>query len=107
MVTYVTKYAVDVPYEQTVGLHRISNANKQTDSVEIFLNKVCSLKSLYFVCSCMPYIEKLVSSPLASIHIFTRITKSYLVILKGTLENSTIQRYILVKLGIVKMVNLS
>ena len=29
MVTYVTKYAVDVPYEQTV--HRISNANKQTD----------------------------------------------------------------------------
>ena len=39
MVTYVTKYAVDVPYEQTV--HRISNANKQTDCVEIFLNKVC------------------------------------------------------------------
>ena len=34
MVTYVTKYAVDVPYEQTV--HRISNANKQTDCVEIF-----------------------------------------------------------------------
>ena len=27
MVTYVTKYAVDVPYEQTV--YRISNANKQ------------------------------------------------------------------------------
>ena len=39
MVTYVTKYAVDVPYEQTV--HQISNANKQTDRVEIFLNKVC------------------------------------------------------------------
>ena len=38
MVTYVTKY-VDVPYEQTV--HRISNANKQMDCVEIFLNKVC------------------------------------------------------------------
>ena len=36
MVTYVTIYAVDVPYEQT--LHRISNANKQTDRVEIFLN---------------------------------------------------------------------
>ena len=39
MVTYVTKYAVDVSYEQT-GL-RISNANKQTDCMEIFLNKVC------------------------------------------------------------------
>ena len=38
MVTYVTKYAVDVPYEQTV--HRVSNDNKQTDCVEIFLNKV-------------------------------------------------------------------
>ena len=39
MVTYVTKYVVDVPYEQTG--HRISYANKQTDCVEIFLNKVC------------------------------------------------------------------
>ena len=39
MVTYVTKYAVDVPHEQTV--HRISNANKQTDCMEIILNKVC------------------------------------------------------------------
>ena len=77
MVTYVTKYAVDVPYEQTV--HRISNASKQPDCVEIFLNKnvqvgkdqekaqsekdsqsvipISSLKSLYFVCSCMSYIE--------------------------------------------------
>ena len=35
MVTYVTKYAGDVPYEQRV--HRISNRNKQTDRVEIFL----------------------------------------------------------------------
>ena len=34
MVTYVTKYAVDIPNEQTA--HRISNANKQTDCVEIF-----------------------------------------------------------------------
>ena len=33
------KYAVDVPHEQTV--HRISNANKQTDCMEIILNKVC------------------------------------------------------------------
>ena len=39
MVTYVTKYAVDVPHEQTV--HRISNANKQPDCMEIILNKVC------------------------------------------------------------------
>ena len=31
MVTYVTKYAVDVPYEQTK--HQISNANEQTDCV--------------------------------------------------------------------------
>ena len=38
MVTYVTIYAVEVPYEQIV--RRISNANKQTDCVEIFLNKV-------------------------------------------------------------------
>ena len=33
MITYVTKYAVDVLYEQTI--HRISSANKQTDCVEI------------------------------------------------------------------------
>ena len=39
MVTYATKYAVDIPHEQTV--HRISNANKQTDCMEIILNKVC------------------------------------------------------------------
>ena len=39
MVTYVTKYAVDVPHEQTA--HQISNANKQTDCMEIILNKVC------------------------------------------------------------------
>ena len=32
-----------------------------------------------------------------SIHIFMSITKSYLVILKGTLGNSTIQRNILIK----------
>ena len=38
MVTYVTIYAVEVPYEQIA--RRISNANKQTDCVEIFLNKV-------------------------------------------------------------------
>ena len=31
MVTYVTKYAVDVPYEQIV--HRISNVNIQIDRV--------------------------------------------------------------------------
>ena len=34
MATYVTKYAVDVLYQLTV--HRISNANKQTDCVDIF-----------------------------------------------------------------------
>ena len=41
MVTYVTKYAVDVPYEQTV--HQISKANTQIDCVETFLSKVCYL----------------------------------------------------------------
>ena len=38
MVTYVTKYAVDVPYEQTV--HRISNANKQTDCLYFLIKSV-------------------------------------------------------------------
>ena len=39
MVTYVTQYAVDVPYEQTE--HRIFNVNKHIDWVEILFNKVC------------------------------------------------------------------